>query len=214
MHVDVGQTLHDRGDFGPRRTHLHQRAVQLLADPQRDRRRSGARHHDPRWTRVRRWRRDIRGGQGDALRGQSDRACGQFAGFPQRHMHRPVGAAELGELPGAVERVDDPHPLGFEPSPVVGALLGEHRVGRPGIRQRLHQEFMRPLVAGRLSLCCGGVGQFLAHGEQQVTGLGRQPGGQLVVAHPRESSRSMTCCANSSRLWSAVSRRSGCSGRW
>ena len=36
------------------------------------------------------------------------------------------------------------------------------------------------------SFLFGRVGQLLAHGEEQVSGLGRQPGGQFVVIQSRE----------------------------
>ena len=40
----------------------------------------------------------------------------QFARLPQGDVHSPVVAAEFGEFAGAVERIDDPHPLGREPT--------------------------------------------------------------------------------------------------
>ena len=54
------------------------------------------------------------GGPGE--RSPRDRRSQQVAGaagapaFPQGHVDGPVGAARLAELPGAVERVDDPDP--------------------------------------------------------------------------------------------------------
>ena len=39
----------------------------------------------------------------------------------ERDVHRPVGAGRLGELAGAVERVDDPDPLGGEAGRMSGA---------------------------------------------------------------------------------------------
>ena len=115
------------------------------------------------------------------MRRQRDRAGDQFAGLPQRDVHRPVLAAEFGELAGAVERVDDPHPLGGQPHRVVGALLGQHRVAGPSSGQRLHQKVVGALVPRSLSLGGGGVGEFVAHAEQQFARLGRQRGGDLVV---------------------------------
>ena len=34
----------------------------------------------------------------------------QLAALPERHVHGPVGPARLAVLPGAIERIDDPHP--------------------------------------------------------------------------------------------------------
>ena len=60
---------------------------------------------------------DVGRGQRNALRGKGDRARDELAGLPQRDVHGPVVAAEFGELAGAVERVDDPHPLGAAAGP-------------------------------------------------------------------------------------------------
>ena len=43
-------------------------------------------------------------------------------------VHGPVGAAILAELPGAVERIDDPDPFAFEPDRIVLRLFGEDGV--------------------------------------------------------------------------------------
>ena len=95
----------------------------------------------------------------DRRRGPWQRACRaagratapapRLAVDGQGHVDRPVAAAGLAELPGAVERVDDPHPLGVEAAQVVAALLGQdgvagglglssvHQAGRgPGGRPR------------------------------------------------------------------------------
>ena len=55
-------------------------------------------------------------------------------------MHRPVGAAALAELVRAVERVDDPHPIGSEAATVVGAFFGEHDIVGPSGGDRVEQE--------------------------------------------------------------------------
>ena len=57
--------------------------------------------------------------------------------LPQRHVDGPVVAGRLGELAGAVERVDDPDPVGVEACLVVAALLGEHRVVGAVLGQRV-----------------------------------------------------------------------------
>ena len=150
------------------------------------------------------------------MRGKGDRACDEFAGLPERNVHGPVVATEFGELAGAVERVDDPHPLGGQADGVVGALLGQHRVAGPLARQRFHQEVVGTLVPRILSFGCTGVGEFVAHAEQQLTRLGGQPRGDLMViavGHWRLSSSSMTSSASSSVERSGVSLRSGFFGR-
>ena len=141
-------------------------------------------------------------------------AAAECARLPQRDVHRPVVTTEFGELAGAVERVDDPHPLGGQPDGVVGTLLGQHRVTRTLGGQRLHQEVVGALVPRRFSLILTGLGELAAHIEQQLAGLGRQPRGDVVIAHCRLSSSSMTRSASSSGEQSGVSRRSGFFGRW
>ncbi len=148
--------------------------------------------------------------------GKRDRTGHEFPGLPQRHVHRPVGAALFGELPGAVERVDDPHPPRGEPHRIVDALFGEHGIVGPFGRQRRHQEVVGPLVAGGLAVLGARRGEFGAHVEQQGTRLGGQPRGQFVIGHfcSRLSSNSITASASSSRVRSGVSRRSAFLGRW
>ena len=77
-------------------------------------------------------------------------------------MHGPVVAAEFGELPGAVERIDDPYPLGGQPCRVVDTFFGQDHVTRPGCTQFRHQEVVGSLVAGGFSLLGGRPGQFFA----------------------------------------------------
>ncbi len=62
-------------------------------------------------------------------------------------MHGPV-VAPGGELPGSVERVDDPHPVGVHPRQVVDGLFRKHRVGGALARQAVEDQRVRPLVAG------------------------------------------------------------------
>jgi hypothetical protein len=78
---------------------------------------------------------------GGQRHGPVDEIAGR--GRPQRDVHGPVGAAVLGELAGAVERVDDPHPVGGEPGRVVAALLREHRVTGTQPRQLGHEQLVR-----------------------------------------------------------------------
>ena len=56
------------------------------------------------------------------------RTSDEPVGLPEGHVHRPVVARHLAELPGPVERVDDPHALGREAGRPVGALLAEDSV--------------------------------------------------------------------------------------
>jgi hypothetical protein len=100
--------LHDERDLRSGRSHFNQRAVQAVAHRERDLRRPGARHHDLLSGR----RGNRRGGQRNALRRKGNRTRDELAGLPQRDMNRPLRAAQLGELAGAGQRVDDPHPVG------------------------------------------------------------------------------------------------------
>ena len=73
-------------------------------------------------------------------------------------MHGPVGAALLGELAGAVQRVDDPDPVRLESLGAGGrlavlpgqagvvVLLGEDRVGRPPAGELGAQQIVRGSV--------------------------------------------------------------------
>ena len=76
----------------------------------------------------------VAAGQRDGARGQPD------APRPQRDVDgevdaaRPVGV-DLGELAGAVQRVDDPDPLGGEAARVVLRLLGQDGVVGAVVRQ-------------------------------------------------------------------------------
>jgi hypothetical protein len=80
-----------------------------------------------------------------ALCGEGHRARRQAGGaLPEGNVHRPVGAARLAELPGPVERIYDPHPVGRQPRRIVGPLLGEHHITGPGFVQPGQQKVMRP----------------------------------------------------------------------
>ena len=58
--------------------------------------------------------------------------------LPERDVHRPVGAAGLAELAGAVERIDDPDPPAVEAPGVLEPFLGQHGVvgPQPGAARR------------------------------------------------------------------------------
>jgi hypothetical protein len=98
-------------------------------------------------------------------------------------VHGPILPARFGELTGAVERVDDPHPRGPQPRRVVNPLLRQHSVIRVPRRQLLDQEVVRTLVSDRLPLGLRRIGELVTHTAQQLTGPGGQPGSQLVVTH-------------------------------
>jgi hypothetical protein len=75
---------------------------------------------------------------------------GTGSGHPvdgERHVHRPVPPAPFAELPGAVERIDDPHPLHLEAPEVVAALLGQHAVAGHGLPDQVHQQVVGQPVA-------------------------------------------------------------------
>jgi hypothetical protein len=113
---------------------------------------------------------DVRGGESDALGGQRNGPCHQLTRFPQRDVYRPVLATEFGELTGAVQRVDDPHPLSTQPAGV-GALLirclfGEHCIVGPLGGERLHQEMVRSLVSGGFAFARLRIRELDAYAEQ------------------------------------------------
>ena len=62
-------------------------------------------------------------------------------------MHGPVAAACFPELPGAVQRVHDPHPVRRQPRRVVPALLRQDGVARTPGRNLRRKELMGTRVA-------------------------------------------------------------------
>jgi hypothetical protein len=74
-------------------------------------------------------------------------------------VHRPVRTGRFAELPGAIERIDDPDPLGSEPGRVVLALFGQDRVGRAAAGKLGGEELMRRQVA-RLTQLLAGAGRI------------------------------------------------------
>jgi hypothetical protein len=80
----------------------------------------------------------------------------------------PVGAARLAELPGAVQRVDDPHPARGQPRGVVGALLGEHHVTGAAGGQFGGEEVVRLPVAGLAQVVL--LAALSAQGQQPFPG--------------------------------------------
>ena len=71
-------------------------------------------------------------------------------------MHRPVRPSRLAELPGAIERIDDPDPRGGEPGRVILALLGQDRVVRAVPGELGGEELMSRQVARLTQVIAGG----------------------------------------------------------
>ena len=88
------------------------------------------------------------GAEDPVLGGQRHRPGGQLAALPQRDVHRPVAPAGLAELPRAIQRVHDPHPVRRQPGRVVPALLGQHGVAGTAGREFAGEELMGTRVAG------------------------------------------------------------------
>ena len=78
------------------------------------------------------------GGSVEKMRSSAGRLtapAARWSGVPQRDVHCPVVASVLAELARAVERIDDPHPVGVEAAGVLQALLRQHGVVGPGVGQ-------------------------------------------------------------------------------
>jgi hypothetical protein len=124
------------------------------------------------------------GGEGDGARGEVAGAAGAASAgvagsLPEGDVDGPVGAARLAELPGPVQRVDDPDPVRGQPRRVVGALLGQDDVAGTAGGERRGQELVRPPVAGLAQQV-----RLAARGpqlEQQLPRLGGQVPGQFVI---------------------------------
>ncbi|BCB80034.1 hypothetical protein Pflav_064440 [Phytohabitans flavus] len=108
-------------------------------------------------------------------------------------MDRPVGPTLFGELAGAVERIDDPDPLGLQPCgrlgtvtlgpclPGVVVFLRQHRVGWAPPPKLGADQVVGELVAGRLERGRVGVTALGPHLEQQLTGTPREPPSERAV---------------------------------
>lgn len=113
----------------------------------------------------------------------SHRASDEIPVLPQSHMNSPVVTRRLGELTGAVERIDDPHsPSGVSVVSAHGAamfLLAQDGVIRAVLGQRCHQELMSGEVASVFE--CLAFQTLRSHLQQEASGLGGQPGREIVV---------------------------------
>ena len=187
VHVGVDLAVDDRHRLRARRAHAHELGAERVRDAVRRRGRARSAHHDAGRPTVRRGNDGWRAGAEHAvLRGEGDGTGDEAsAALPQRDVHGPVGAAALGELAGAVERIDDPHPGRVDPSPVVDRLLREHEVVGVLVAQELEQATVREHVRGvaeRPARPLVGVG-LRAQLDEQGAGLGGVPSRVVVVTH-------------------------------
>ena len=115
--------------------------------------------------------------------GSATAAAAGLAVDHERDVHRPVRPAGLAELVRAVERVDDPHPVGGQPVAGVSALLGEDGVVGPGLVEGLGEEVVGAHVALVHHLPRVGAGRerCRAQLDEQLAGRRRQPAGERVV---------------------------------
>lgn len=98
-------------------------------------------------------------------------------------MHRPVGARYLGELAGAIERVDDPGACGVEADEIVLAFFGENCVVGASGQQTFHQEFVGLTVAFGLQhggWCVFG-GKPISKFDQELAGFLGEVGRKLMI---------------------------------
>ncbi|AUS51255.1 Uncharacterised protein [Mycobacterium tuberculosis] len=97
-------------------------------------------------------------------------------------MYRPVVATRCGELAGAIQRVNNPHPIGFQPGQIVVGLLTEHCVTRPFGLQPSQQQRVSLAVTGFPERPWLIETDLRTHLEQQLSRVRRQVGGQLGVS--------------------------------
>ena len=199
--VDVGVDASvDHGHhLDPGRAHRDELARRRGPRDARRRRGSGSGHRDPERPgagedvagRVVRDRVDRRAVVGEAPGREGHRAGAEAAPrLPQRHVDREVGApgpvrVHLGELAGAVERVDDPDAPRGQARRVALGLLGQHGIVRPVLREG----GCEPGLGGKIP----GPAQVIAvtgripgirpgtQGQQDLSGPRGQGGGQARV---------------------------------
>ena len=179
VRVHVGVALHDRHRLGAGRTERHELGVEHARRGTRRLRaaacatRAGASCPVP------------AAGAGGGVAVESSLPCPGSATVAtrrdaverERDVHGPVGAA-FAPLARAVERVDDPHAFAVEPrraSPSTPPTAPRRRVGASARRARISSLLSRSpsslVRLARLQL------------EQELAGLARDVGGELVVVH-------------------------------
>src|SRR6266545_5605364 len=215
--VDVGGAGDDGHGLGPGGAHRHQLGVELggegggvlggtcAADEQADR------------PAARCWG-GGRGGGGE--RGTSGRegdgAGGEAAALDEGDVDGPVGAVAFTELAGAVEGVDDPHPVGVEAGGGVDGLLGEDGVVGAVLGEAGEEQLVGAAVAFVLERLA--LESLDADPEEELARLGGEPRRQLVVVvvhgtMPMAWRCSTICSALASGVVLVVSRwTSGASG--
>ena len=194
MCIDVGLAEHDGHRLGARRTEREELAVDALAHRGGDRGRAAAAHDEARRPvgDPGRWRGRRLGGEGEAVRGQRDRGRGDRAVDDERDVHRPVGAAVLAELAGAVERVDDPHPLAPRAArrrrrPLPRAP--RRRDGRARARRRCSRATRRSPMAPAETRMCVPLVEQSPQLDEQLTGSGGDRGRAPMVRRRRRHQR-------------------------
>ncbi len=127
--VDIGLTPDDGHGFGSRRAELDVAGTQLASEHPGRGRPSGAADDDSgrALDRFRQLGRRM-GRQGEIFGREGHGTGDRHAVGDQGNVNGPVDPGWFGELPGAVEWVDDPHPIGAQPPTAVGPLLGQHGV--------------------------------------------------------------------------------------
>ena len=102
-------------------------------------------------------------------------------------MDGPVGPSGLGELAGAVERVDDPDPVGVDACGVVRALLGQDRVVGALDGQALEQQVVGAEIAFVAELV--GIDARCPQLDEELSRRGREGRGKIGVGHTRAHPR-------------------------
>ena len=101
--------------------------------------------------------------------------------LPQRDVYRPVVAPRRGELAGAVQRVDDPHPVVLQPGQIVVGFLAEHRIAGPLGPQPPQDQCVRQAVARVAERPRITETDLVAHLQQQLPRVHGEIGGQRGI---------------------------------
>jgi hypothetical protein len=97
-------------------------------------------------------------------------------------MHGPVRAPRFAELPGAVERIDDPDAFGVEPDRIVVlGLLGQHGVAMAPLRELCRDVVVRTLVASVSKRRRIIEADVLTNAPEQLTGSVGEPARESSV---------------------------------